>query len=205
MKLDDETLCGVFDLSDISALKKRIRRDCLYLRSSLSAHERAEADLLINHILVSHFDPASYSCVCAYVSDGTEVDVTPLMKRCLELGVPLALPRFKSRGEYEFVLSGDLSFVSGRYCIPEPPESAERAPESLLRDALFIVPGVAFDSERHRLGRGAGVYDRVLAGYGRCSAGVFYECQKCRALPVEEHDRSLDAVVTERTFLRGSK
>jgi 5-formyltetrahydrofolate cyclo-ligase len=67
---------------------------------------------------------------------------------------------------------------------------------------VWIVPGVAFDSECRRLGRGKGVYDRLLERVKGFSIGVFYEAQKCGAAPSAEHDRRLDAVVTEETVRR---
>jgi 5-formyltetrahydrofolate cyclo-ligase len=47
------------------------------------------------------------------------------------------------------------------------------------------------------LGRGKGVYDRLLSGGCGLSIGVFYECQKCESLPVEGHDLGLDMIATE--------
>ena len=67
---------------------------------------------------------------------------------------------------------------------------------SYMDSALWLVPGVAFDASCRRLGRGKGVYDRLLTA-PRYGVGVFYECQRCAEVPSEGHDRILDLVVTE--------
>jgi 5-formyltetrahydrofolate cyclo-ligase len=62
-----------------------------------------------------------------------------------------------------------------------------------------LVPGLAWDRDGRRLGRGAGYYDRLLASPGwrafRC--GVFFAGQEVARVPVEAWDVRLDAVVTE--------
>lgn len=75
---------------------------------------------------------------------------------------------------------------SGSFCALCPPESID----------LLIVPGVAFTSEGARLGRGKGYYDRYLgqSGLRAFRVGVCFAHQVVEALPVEPHDRPMDAV-----------
>ncbi|MBQ6596043.1 MAG: hypothetical protein IJH79_00690, partial [Lentisphaeria bacterium] len=72
----------------------------------------------------------------------------------------------------------------------------------MLRKALWLVPGVAFDRKDGRLGRGKGIYDRFLAGIEGTAAGIAYDCQMTAALPMEKHDRFLELVVTESAVFR---
>lgn len=62
---------------------------------------------------------------------------------------------------------------------------------------LVIVPGLAFDACRHRLGYGRAYYDRLLAFFpGVRTVGIgFTEQQHSEGLPVETHDVPLDDVV----------
>ncbi len=87
------------------------------------------------------------------------------------------------------------------------PVSLRPADEELRAGGvLYLVPGVAFDEALNRLGRGGGIYDRILNGRGGATAlGVFYECQQCLALPTEAHDVPLDIVVTESAVRRCEK
>jgi 5-formyltetrahydrofolate cyclo-ligase len=64
---------------------------------------------------------------------------------------------------------------------------------------LILVPGVAFDTSGHRLGRGKGYYDRWLAERGSARAvGVCFECQIVTEVPREPHDVRVDLVLTEK-------
>ena len=65
---------------------------------------------------------------------------------------------------------------------------------------LLVVPGLAFDRFGHRIGWGAGFYDRLLAGRGDRPkvAGLAYDFQFLSHIPNDERDRNIDFVVTER-------
>jgi len=67
---------------------------------------------------------------------------------------------------------------------------------------LVIVPGVAFDRQGRRLGRGGGFYDRLLAGMKSSRktdlVGVTFQCQLIGRVPVTANDRAVDMVITEQ-------
>ena len=63
---------------------------------------------------------------------------------------------------------------------------------------VALIPGVAFDAEGHRLGRGKGFYDRflrVVETVSLLTIGVCFEFQKVEKVPVERHDVSVDIVI----------
>lgn len=64
---------------------------------------------------------------------------------------------------------------------------------------LVLVPGVAFTRGGHRLGRGGGFYDRLLAGRakGAYKLGICFASQLLDYIPTEEHDAVLDAVISD--------
>ena len=77
------------------------------------------------------------------------------------------------------------------------------------RPVLMMVPGVLFDSEGHRLGRGGGWYDRVLQALGERAIyiGLAYEFQLVSHIPTEAWDQKVHLVVTESRVIdsrRGS-
>jgi 5-formyltetrahydrofolate cyclo-ligase len=87
----------------------------------------------------------------------------------------------------------------GRYGIPEPPKQGPALrPEE---GDLVLVPGVAFDAEGQRLGRGGGYYDAAFppGASGPLLYGVGFEFQVVDAVPHGSRDRRMDAIVTERT------
>lgn len=74
----------------------------------------------------------------------------------------------------------------GSVCAVCPPEAID----------LLVVPGVAFTREGARLGRGKGYYDRYLAQdeVDAYCVGVCFAHQLVDELPVEPHDRAMDAI-----------
>lgn len=75
--------------------------------------------------------------------------------------------------------------------------------EKRLMPDLILVPGVAFDANGGRLGRGQGFYDRWLAAHpGVVTLGVGFDFQIIAAVPMEGHDRRMDGVITENKLYR---
>ena len=178
-------------------LKRAIRREKIAMRRAMSAEVRSAADAAINRRLLDIVRAEKPSGLVAYVSDGTEPDLTPVMQYALQEGNTLCLPRFEQDGSYSIVTVRSLVFPTSHWGIPEPSADAPAAPLELLAEALWLVPGVAFDSACRRLGRGKGVYDRLLArGTGK-TIGIFYELQRCEELPHEPTDQPVGRVVTE--------
>ena len=183
--------------------KQVLRRGKILLRRNIPRAVRCAADAAILKQLEALPEFAEASVIAAYASDGTEPDLMPLLKRAAAAGKIICLPRWRSDSNYEMaLLDGDFKTVNGKWNMPEPPPDAPRAEENLLKRALWLVPGVAFDENCARLGRGKGIYDRLLAGTAGVSAGVFYDCQQTAGLPTEPHDRPLDIVVTESQVRR---
>ncbi|MEG1574336.1 MAG: 5-formyltetrahydrofolate cyclo-ligase [Bacteroidales bacterium] len=63
---------------------------------------------------------------------------------------------------------------------------------------LIIVPGVAFDEEKNRLGRGKGFYDKLLANVKCYKIGIAYEIQIVNTIPCMPHDIKMDCIITEK-------
>lgn len=88
----------------------------------------------------------------------------------------------------------------GAFHIEEPTGDDLVDPASI---DMIIVPAVALDHNRNRLGRGKGFYDRLLRDLRATTIGVAYDFQLLNdLLPVEPHDVALDFVITESHFLR---
>lgn len=183
--------------------KQLLRREKLLQRCSLDAEQRVLADHAILERLEALPEYRAAKVVAAYASDGTEPDLMPLLKRAVSEGKTVCLPRWRGDLCYEMAVADrEFTLVEGKWKMPEPPPLAAAMPDSGLKKALWLVPGVAFDESGGRLGRGKGIYDRLLERAAGTVAGIFYECQKTAALPLEPHDRPLDLIVTERAVYR---
>ncbi|HEY2125401.1 MAG TPA: 5-formyltetrahydrofolate cyclo-ligase [Chthoniobacterales bacterium] len=81
------------------------------------------------------------------------------------------------------------------------PQSARNEHDLRLPEKidLILVPGLAFSQDKHRLGRGGGFFDQLLAGRAEQAfkLGLCFSFQVLPAVPVEGHDIVMDAVVTD--------
>jgi len=177
--------------------KRAIRREIIALRRAMPPEIRSAADAAINRRLLDIVRTEKPSVLVAYVSDGTEPDLAPVLRHALQEGIALCLPRFTQDGSYSIVTVRSLDFPASHWGIPEPSAESPAAPPELLAKALWLVPGVAFDAACRRLGRGKGVYDRLLARGAGKTIGIFYELQRRESLPHEPTDRPVGRVVTE--------
>ena len=66
---------------------------------------------------------------------------------------------------------------------------------------LVIVPGVAFDRQHNRLGRGKGFYDRLLSTLSAPKIGICYSFQLKEHIPTEPFDKKMDLILTEKETL----
>ena len=60
---------------------------------------------------------------------------------------------------------------------------------------LILVPGVAFDRELNRLGRGKGYYDKILKQTKAYKIGVCFDFQVLEQVPTEEHDIRMEKII----------
>ena len=84
--------------------------------------------------------------------------------------------------------------VIGKYGVREPAATCEEIP--LDQFDLVLIPGMAFDLQGNRLGRGRGFYDRILATASGVKCGVAYDFQLQEKIPTEPHDAKVNFIVT---------
>ncbi|MBQ7732036.1 MAG: hypothetical protein IJT68_09390, partial [Lentisphaeria bacterium] len=120
------------DAATLHDLKKAVRREKIALRRSMPPETRSAADGAINVFLLNIVRTEKPSGLVAYVSDGTEPDLAPVMQYALQAGITLCLPRFEQSGAYSIVTVRSLDFPVSHWGIPEPSADAPAAPPELL-------------------------------------------------------------------------
>jgi 5-formyltetrahydrofolate cyclo-ligase len=159
-----------------------------------SLPERCAAAARVAETVLPLIDDAQ--TVAVYLPIGAEVDVLPLVAALEARGVALALPHYAGlRVEPKFFIwkPGD-TLLTGPIGLrqPDPATAMPASPDA------FVVPLLAFDHSRARLGYGAGYYDRAFAAWpGAKRIGVAWACQQMPAVPTDNWDMPLHAVVTE--------
>jgi 5-formyltetrahydrofolate cyclo-ligase len=135
--------------------------------------------------------------ILAYAAVGCEADMDFLIRHCFSTGRRVFLPVLTGPGVFEAreYRQGD-TLIQNKHHIPESVNGQAIAPEEL---GFITVPGVAFDKRLHRIGYGAGYYDRYLPlAKNAFKAGAAYAFQVVDRIGAELHDVPLDALVTER-------
>lgn len=94
---------------------------------------------------------------------------------------------------------GDESLKAGAFGIMEPIDDGTVIPDDDID--MIVVPGIAFDKDRNRLGRGKGYYDRLLSALKASSVGLCFDFQLKNRIPVEPFDRKVDLVITEKEII----
>ena len=140
----------------------------------------------------------SHPALVAYAPIEWELDVSRIIESWLNAGATVAAPRAVGRG-YELAVAPPLSeWITGRFGICEPPPAAPRLAAEAVRQAVWLVPGLAFDRRGVRLGRGAGYYDRLLANGDGLKIGLAHDFQVIDSVPSSPHDIRMDLIVTDR-------
>ncbi len=139
--------------------------------------------------------------VFLYISYNREVDTYMLLSQCLMDGKKVYAPRVLSKTQMEFYrVSDENDLVSGYMGIMEPSDSCEKVS---VRSGLFIMPGLAFDYDFHRIGYGGGFYDRYLSDDNTfVKAALAFDFQLLESIPYEEHDLKPDYIITQTQFIR---
>lgn len=129
----------------------------------------------------------------------SEPDTRPILAAMAQAGRVTLFPRCRDDRRLEFAPAGRWSDLQpGRYGLAEPTSPAVRRRWS--PGDVVLVPGVAFDREGGRLGRGGGYYDRTFMGgaQGRpWLLGFAFELQIVERVPMGPLDRRIDGIVTE--------
>jgi len=181
--------------------KRSIRARFLAERKSLLQQQRDELSKQVQQKFLRSELLAEVKFIALYSAIYNEVLTDTVAGWALDSGKTVAYPRVA--GEYlEFVeIASLVDLTPGSFGVLEPSAGNLVTPASL---DLVVVPGVVFDRAGHRLGYGRGYYDRVLDECRQdCKkVGFAYQFQVVESLPVvEEHDRTLSALMTEHETL----
>ena len=178
--------------------KADVRRAALAARDRLSTEARIEASLAIARIGALDIDLTAGEIVSGFFPIRSEVDLRPLMAGLRNRGARLCLPVVVDRETIVFreLLRGAELVETGFGTFGPGPEAAVLEPD------LMLVPLAAFNRTGHRIGYGAGYYDRAIArlragGRSPRLVGVAFDAQRVDRLPSEAHDVPMPAILTE--------
>ena len=181
--------------------KNSLRQEILSKRLSLTESQIKRYSDTIYHSVATLIEKHNVKTIGLYYPIQNEVDITPLYQNLWDLNKDLYLPSIK-KSRLEFIrFNKDDELITGAYNIPIPKQQNHIIREEIPQ--FIIIPCVACDTRRFRLGYGKGFYDRFLSQAGKNSfkLGVCYELQLVKNLPAESHDIQLDVIITEKRQL----
>lgn len=183
--------------------KKALRKAALGRRDALDPQWRIEASLAMAETARRAIAVEPGMVVSGFWPIRSEVDVRPIMFALMEAGARLALPAIIDKSTIVFrELVRGAPLIDVGFGTVAPGEEA-----AVLDPQVMLVPLAAFDGRGHRIGYGAGFYDRAIArlaerGVDTRLVGIAFDCQEVDEVPDEPHDVIIPEILTESGLRR---
>lgn len=183
---------------EIYERKQALRKDMALQKKKYSKSTLCE----LSDAIMSHLEQCELfqnaSCIALYHALPGEVQTAAFIDKWYQKK-RLLLPLVDGDDLRMFQYDGPESVQTGAFGILEPKaDGTEVKPEAI---DLMIVPGVAFDRNHNRMGRGRGFYDRLLSSVTSPKIGLCYEFQMVPEIPTEPFDIKMDYIVTEKGLI----
>ncbi len=179
--------------------KKQVRKEILEKLNSQAGEEALRKSAVIKKKLFSLPEFKKAELIMFYASKQNEVNTTRMIDEALRTGKKVALPRCASQKTFvaKEIRDRHTDLEKGSYGIYEPRKEIPEA--DIGRIGLVVVPGVAFDTQNGRLGRGKGYYDRFLKKLspGKIIIGLAFDFQIVKDLPKDSHDIPVSKIITD--------
>ena len=187
---------------DLQNSKKILRTQMRAALQQISAESRAAASANARALLEQQKLWKQAQSLLFFAPMPEELDLWPLAADALTAGKMVALPKFVAETNTYIAcqiheLAGSLK--TGQFGIREPADHCARFP--IKRLDLILVPGLAFDLQGRRLGRGKGFYDQLLAVVRGPACGVAFDEQIVDRLPVGPQDVSVNCILTPTRWI----
>ncbi len=184
--------------------KRELRRRLLATRLDAArlAAGSAGAAARLAAAAVAHFTVRGWpTSVAAYLSIGSEPGTRPLIEAIAERGARVIVPVLRPDGDLDWARYTPGSELTPGSRGTIQPISAPLGLDAICDVDVVFVPALAVDRDGHRLGRGAGCYDRVLtrlraAGSPTLALAVVHDDEVVDELPTDPHDQPVDGVLT---------
>lgn len=182
---------------EIKEQKKEIRKKIREIKNSIPKEERDSLSLSVQHKILEMEELKSAHTILLYYSLPDEVSTEFLLEK---------LSNYRN-GDKRIILpvvEGDILILkeyvpeqisTGYRNISEPSGGVCTDPAEI---EFAIIPGMAFDTQCNRMGRGKGFYDRLIPSLKCKKCGMGFGFQIVDEVPCQDFDKPLDIVVTEK-------
>ena len=187
--------------TDLQIKKDEIRKQILEKRSSLSLEEVNKKSELIIENLAPYLKNAQN--IMIFMDMKNEVRITKLIEFYPEKNFFISKIVNSKNREMKINKYNENELVLHKFGYYE--SSSDDFYDEKILD-IVIVPALAFDSSKNRIGFGGGYYDTFLnkvrgKSKNTLFIGVCYDFQMIEEVPIEGHDITLDLVINESEVL----
>lgn len=174
--------------------KKRIRREIRGLKNAVSLEEKMVRSKAILAKVEQLSEFAAAKTVMFYWAMTDEVQTSDFVVKWAA-SKRVILPCVNGSDLDLRVFRGVEDLMEGEnFGIPEPSGNLFTDYDEI---DLILVPGVAFDVDNNRMGRGKAYYDKLLLSLKAFKLGVCFDFQLLKSVPTDEHDIKMDRIVSE--------
>ncbi len=194
------------NFSPILEEKRKLRKEIKNICKTLNQTDITEMSKKVLENLKSTDIWKTADIIFAFLPLCDEVDTRLIIKEALAEGKRVAVPRIDGSDIFFHYITSlaEEEFSKHNYGMHEPLQEAEIAEIDGLPNSkiLILTPGMAFDSQCCRLGRGKSFYDRFFPKCGQncVKVGIAFNFQITEKVPLESHDVTLDFVITDKNI-----
>ena len=187
--------------TDLQIKKDKIRKEILAKRNILSDKDiNKKSDLIIKN-LTSYIE--NVQNIMIFMDMKTEVKITKLLELYPKKNFFISKITNSKNREMKINKYNKNELILHKFGYYES-SSNDFYDEEILD--VVIVPALAFDSKKNRIGFGGGYYDTFLEKVKKKNnkvlfIGVCYDFQIIDSVPTEKHDVTLDFVVSESKII----
>lgn len=185
-------------------MKKELRQQLRATLEALEPRQRQQLSTAACDRLLSIPEYENARAILLFLSMQTEVDTSPIALRAWTERRRVLAP--KVSWEQKRMQPVEISSLTSDVTLDVMGirEPLEGPPVPISDIDLVIVPGLAFDADGNRLGRGRGFYDRFLSNpeFRGVACGLAFEMQVVPAVPFDDNDRRVDLLVTDAAVRR---
>jgi 5-formyltetrahydrofolate cyclo-ligase len=179
--------------------KTQIRKKILLIKKKrFDKNLKINLDKFISFLKIGDFNNKN---VGGYYPSNYEIDDLDILQFLEKKNFKVSLPVIKKKNQMNFYRWSKRDPLKiNKFGIPEPVST------KIIYPDILLVPLVAYDINLNRLGYGGGFYDRYIEKIEKIKKvvkiGLAFSFQKISSIPIDQYDKRLDFIVTEKEILR---
>ena len=179
--------------------KSQIRKKILLIKKKrFDKNLKINLEKFISVLRISNLDNKN---VGGYYPSNYEIDDLEILQFLEKKNFKVSLPVIKKKNQMNFFKWSKRDLLKiNKFGIPEPVST------KIIYPDILLVPLVAYDCNLNRLGYGGGFYDRYIEKIEKIKKvikiGLAFSFQKISSIPINQYDKRLNYIVTEKEILK---